>query len=103
MMSSPAAELEQVVRSGLGADQVVVIDFSGGCSGAKLEVYLSSPRFAGLSTLARHRLVNDAVKAAGMFDDHNNDTPLIHALTIKAWTPEEWDRKKHTIPNTAPA
>ena len=42
-----------------------------------------SSRFAGISPLARHRLVYDALREMM----HKN----IHALSVKAYTPEEFD------------
>lgn len=42
-----------------------------------------STRFAGKSSLARHRLVYDALREMM----HKN----IHALSVKAYTPEEFD------------
>ena len=42
-----------------------------------------STRFAGKSPLARHRLVYDALREMM----HKN----IHALSVKAYTPEEFD------------
>ena len=64
--------------------------------GSKLDLFVASERFAGLKLLERHRLVNDAVTRAGLFEH-------IHALTIKAWTPEEWEKKRDTIPQQAQA
>ena len=64
--------------------------------GSKLDLFLASERFAGLKLLERHRLVNECVTRAGLFEH-------IHALTIKAWTPEEWEKKKDTIPQQAQA
>jgi len=49
-----------------------------------------------MKLLDRHRLINDTVTQAGLFEH-------IHALTIKAWTPEEWEKKKDTIPQTVQA
>ena len=46
---------------------------------------IASPRFAGLSRVARHRLVMDAVAAE--LREH------VHALGVQAFTPEEWVRK----------
>ena len=67
------------------------------CSeGSKLDLFIASERFVGMKLLDRHRLINDIVTQAGLYDH-------IHALTIKAWTPEEWDKKKDTIPQTAAA
>jgi BolA protein len=42
-----------------------------------------SPRFAGISQLARHRLIYDAL--------HEMMHKNIHALSVKAYTPEEFD------------
>ena len=54
---------------------------AGAREGGHFRLSIVSPRFAGLSTMQRHRLVYDAVgdlKAAG-----------IHALSIKAKSPDE--------------
>lgn len=54
---------------------------AGAREGGHFQLLIVSPRFAGLSTMQRHRLVYDSVgdlKAAG-----------IHALSIKAMTPAE--------------
>jgi BolA family transcriptional regulator, general stress-responsive regulator len=54
---------------------------AGAREGGHFRLLIVAPRFAGLSTMQRHRLVYDAVgdlKAAG-----------IHALSIQAKTPAE--------------
>jgi len=54
---------------------------AGAREGGHFKLLIVSARFAGLSTMQRHRLVYDAVgdlKAAG-----------IHALSIKAKSPDE--------------
>lgn len=54
---------------------------AGAREGAHFELRIVSPRFAGLSRVARHRLVYDAVRpwmAEG-----------VHALAIDARTPDE--------------
>ena len=56
----------------------------GGC-GQAFEAMIVSPQFAKKNTLARHRLVNSALKA---------EIAAIHAWTPKCMTPEEWERKK---------
>jgi len=43
-----------------------------------------SPQFAKKTTLARHRLVNGALKA---------EIAAIHAWTPKCYTPEEWEKQ----------
>lgn len=64
--------------------------------GSKLDLFIASDRFNGVKLLDRHRLINDIVTQAGLFEH-------IHALTIKAWTVEEWEKKKDNIPQTVQA
>lgn len=49
------------------------------------EAIIVSPQFAKKTTLARHRLVNAALK---------QEIAAIHAWTPKCHTPEEWEKKK---------
>jgi len=51
--------------------------------GGHFNVLIVSSKFEGLKSVLRHRLVNVAMKAD--FENHK-----IHALTIKAYTPDEW-------------
>jgi stress-induced morphogen len=60
-----------------------VIDESGGC-GAKFSVIIVSESFKGVSLIARHRLVNECLQDV---------MPLIHALSLKTWTPEQYSAK----------
>jgi stress-induced morphogen len=57
---------------------------TGGC-GQMYEAIIVSPQFTKKTTLARHRLVNAALK---------EEIAAIHAWTPKCHTPEEWERKK---------
>jgi BolA protein len=54
---------------------------SPGTGESHFRILIVSPRFAGESRLARHRLVNDAL--AGLLRDR------VHALAIKAVAPGE--------------
>lgn len=58
--------------------------YSGGC-GQMFEAMIVSPLFEKKNTLARHRLVNSALKT---------EIAAIHAWTPKCFTPEEWDKKQ---------
>ena len=49
------------------------------------EAIIVSGQFAKKTTLARHRLVNAALK---------EEIAAIHAWTPKCFTEEEWERKK---------
>ena len=50
--------------------------------GAKLEVLVVSDAFDKLPPLKRHRMVNDCLKEL---------MPQIHALSLKTYTPEQYD------------
>lgn len=56
----------------------------GGC-GQSFEAKIVSHLFVKKTTLARHRLVNAALKT---------EIAAIHAWTPRCFTPEEWERKK---------
>lgn len=59
-------------------------DFSDGC-GAKFNLLVVSSEFEGKPLLDRHRMVNDAL---------TDLMSKIHAVTIKAMTPAQWEAKK---------
>jgi stress-induced morphogen len=71
----------------LQAEFVLCNDNSdGSCGGgAKLELIVVSAKFEGLALLKRHRLVNDCLAEF---------MPQIHAITMKTWTPEQYESKK---------
>jgi stress-induced morphogen len=56
----------------------------GGC-GQMFEAIIVSAQFEKKMTLARHRLVNAALK---------EEIAVIHAWTPKCFTPAEWEKKK---------
>ncbi|KAF2007897.1 bola-like protein [Amniculicola lignicola CBS 123094] len=76
--------LKSKLVSVLGAEYVEIADLSGGC-GQMYEAIIVSPQFAKKTTLARHRLVNSALK---------QEIAAIHAWTPKCHTPEEWEKKR---------
>ncbi|MCJ1441191.1 MAG: hypothetical protein MMC23_001677 [Stictis urceolatum] len=76
--------LENRLKEQLGAEHVVVQDISGGC-GQSFEAIIVSPQFEKKNTLARHRLVNSALKT---------EIAAIHAWTPKCFTPREWEKKQ---------
>ena len=83
-------EMEQRLHQALHPESLEIIDDSAahaGHAGARggaghFQVIIVSNTFAGLSRIARHRMVYDVLKP--MMPNH------IHALSIKALTPEEW-------------
>jgi len=88
-MNVSAAELERALAAALAPDSLTVEDDSrrhaghaGAAEGSHFNVRIVSPRFHGLSRVARHRLVYDCLG------------PLIgrggiHALAIDARAPGE--------------
>ncbi|OAL01347.1 bola-like protein [Phaeosphaeriaceae sp. SRC1lsM3a] len=76
--------IEKKLKESLGAVYVEIADLSGGC-GQMYEAIIVSPQFTKKTTLARHRLVNTALK---------DEIAAIHAWTPKCHTPEEWEKKK---------
>ncbi|MCS6985033.1 MAG: BolA/IbaG family iron-sulfur metabolism protein [Leptospiraceae bacterium] len=54
--------------------------------GAHLEALVIAPEFQGLSLLAQHRLVKEALG-----DLLGNE---LHALALKTFTPEKWEKEK---------
>lgn len=87
-MSVSASDLDAVLRAGLQPDSLAVQDDShlhaghaGAREGRHFSVRVVSPRFTGLSRVARHRLVYDA--AADLM------VRGIHALAIDARAPGE--------------
>lgn len=86
-----AVELIRAALSSLEPSELEIRDDSArhaGHAGAKdgghYAVRIVSPRFAGLSTMQRHRLVYDAVGDLAR--------QRIHALSIAAKTPQELGR-----------
>lgn len=83
-----AQEIEQALRAALEPATLAVHDDSqqhvghaGAREGKHFSVEISSARFAGLSRVARHRLVYDAL--------HCLIPRGVHALAIQARTPDE--------------
>jgi len=58
--------------------------FTGGC-GQAFSAIIVSPQFEKKTTLARHRLVNNALKT---------QIAAIHAWTPKCYTPEQWEKQR---------
>lgn len=78
-----ADSFEQIIKERLHADLVQVEDMSGGC-GQAFAVVIVLDDFKGKNKLARHRMVNSALK---------QEIELIHAFTQKGYTREEWEKE----------
>ncbi|KAI9816583.1 MAG: hypothetical protein M1827_001715 [Pycnora praestabilis] len=77
------ATLKATLFQKLEATHVDIEDISGGC-GSAFNAVVVSPIFVKKASLARHRLVNSALKT---------EIAAIHAWTPKCYTPEEWEKK----------
>ncbi|HEY6510632.1 MAG TPA: BolA family protein [Burkholderiaceae bacterium] len=87
-MSVSAGDIERELREALAPSALSVSDDShlhaghaGAREGRHFSVRITSARFMGLSRVARHRLVYDAL--------HSLIPRGIHALAIQAHTPDE--------------
>jgi len=78
------AEIEALIREGLPDATVRVIDQVG--DGNHFQAVVVTAAFAGKPLVERHQLVYKSLQGA-MAD-------RIHALSIKAYTPEEWARAR---------
>ena len=76
------SEIKKLIEDGIvGAEAIVTGD------GGKYEATVISTAFEGLSMLKEHQLVYKTVNAQIASGE-------LHALTIKAFTPEEWEQNK---------
>ncbi len=87
MSAERAAAIEAALRAALAPAELQVQDDSaqhaghaGAREGGHFTVRIRSARFAGLSPLARHRLVYDSLGSLGAFG--------VHALAIDAQVPD---------------
>jgi len=93
-MSESAQQIREVLEQVLNPDLLTIEDESwkhAGHAGVRerggghFSVHIVATSFAEKSRLARHRMVNEAL--GDVFKT------VIHALSIKAQTPEEFSRK----------
>ena len=70
------------LRDAFPGSVVQIEDISDGC-GYKYAVVVVTDEFAGKSLIQRHRAVNNALA---------EEMKIIHALTIKAYTHEQWNQ-----------
>lgn len=89
-MSERAARIEALLQRALSPESLEVVDEShlhAGHAGARsggghFAITIVSPRFSGLPTMKRHRLIYDAL--GDMMRQE------IHALSIRAFAPDEF-------------
>lgn len=74
------SEVQSLIEAGLADSQAWV----GGDDGRHFEAVVVCPAFASQPMIKQHRMV-----FATLGDNMRDDT--IHALSLKTFTPEEWD------------
>ncbi len=79
-------EVKGRIESGLQHCKCYVTEFSGGND--HYSVIVVSTDFNHQSRLKRHRMVMDLFK-------EEVDSGEVHALSIRALTPEEWEQQNH--------
>ncbi|MCL4156138.1 UNVERIFIED_CONTAM: hypothetical protein GTU68_040399 [Idotea baltica] len=75
-------EIKKLIEDGIIDSEAIVTG-----DGGKYEATVISSAFEGLSMLKEHQLVYKTVNAQIASGE-------LHALTIKAYTPEEWEQNK---------
>ena len=73
-------QVGEKIRAAIPDARVEVVDLTG--TDNHLEARVISPSFVGKSRIERHKMVYASVR-----DWIDDDT--VHALSIRAWTPEE--------------
>jgi stress-induced morphogen len=80
-------ELQKRIETHLQTQHVSVNEFSGGTD--HYSVVVVSEKFDGVPLIKRHRMVMDLFKS-------EMQTEEVHALTIKAYTPQQWEIEKNS-------
>ena len=80
-------EIENKIREKLQTSHLEVIDLRGG---DHIQVIIVSPEFENKSLVEKHKIIYDIL---------NNEmkTNEIHALTLKTYSPSEWQNIKGTF------
>jgi acid stress-induced BolA-like protein IbaG/YrbA len=81
-MAMEITEIKKLIEGGIANSQAIVTG-----DGGKYEATVISAAFEGLSMLKEHQLVYKTVNAQIASGE-------LHALTIKAFTPDEWEQNK---------
>eukprot|EP01083_Nonionella_stella_P013317 37500_1 len=76
--------IEDILRNEFEPTHLEVINEMHTCDNMRIKVIIVSDKFKDLSTIDRHRNVQTAL--GKMLEEH------IHAITIKAKTPEQWQK-----------
>lgn len=75
-------EIKKLIEEGISQSQAIVTGESG-----KYEAIVISPEFEGLTMVKEHQMVYATV-------NEHIASGALHALSIKAYTPGEWEKLK---------
>ena len=76
-------QIKATLEKALPGSTIEMQDLTGG--GDHWQLFIVSPAFEGKGLIEQHRMVNDALKEE-MADQR------IHALALKTYTPEQWQK-----------
>jgi acid stress-induced BolA-like protein IbaG/YrbA len=77
------AEIQSTLEKALPGSTIRIDDLTGG--GDHFQVWVISPSFEGKGLLDQHQMVYGALREA-------LGSERIHALALKTYTPEQWER-----------
>ena len=83
----PLREIENKIKEKIKASHLQVIDLRGG---DHIQVILVSPDFENKSLVEQHKVVYDILS-------NEMKTNEIHALTLKTYSPTQWEKIKGTF------
>ena len=80
-------EIENKVKKSVDTIHLEVIDLRGG---DHIQLIVVSPEFEGKSLLEKHKIIYDVL-------DDEIKSNSIHALTLKTYSPSEWEKIKDSF------
>lgn len=83
----PISEIESKIKEKVKTTHIEVIDLRGG---DHIQVILVSPDFENKSLVEQHKIVYDILS-------NEMGSNEIHALTLKTYSPNDWERVKPTF------
>ena len=78
-------DLEKSLKASFSPIHLSLEDLSDGC-GAKWNAIIVSDKFQGVPLKDRHQMVYKALE---------EEMKSIHAITMKTWTQEQWEKNKN--------
>ena len=83
----PIKEIESKIKQKVKTTHLEVVDLRGG---DHIQVIVVSPDFENKSLVEQHKIVYDIL-------ENEMKSNAIHALTLKTYSPSQWDKAKPTF------